>query len=86
MVTRSKRLDDTTELNAQCLRCLRWKWIKASTLNYIHAVNAKGLDLYNSLPFSSSRLGSLVIDEEGITLASAASDICGVSLDEVIEN
>jgi hypothetical protein len=55
-------------------------------LDYIHAVNTKGLDLYKSLPFSSRRLGSLVIDEEGITLASAASDICGVLLDEAIEN
>ncbi|CAF3614125.1 unnamed protein product [Fusarium graminearum] len=78
MVTRSKGLDDAAEFDTQRLGCLRWKRVKTSTLDYVHAVNSKGLDLDNSLTFGSRRLGRLVIDEEGITLASAASDICEV--------
>jgi hypothetical protein len=49
-------------------------------LDDVHAVDAEGLDLDDGLARPCGWLGRFRIDEEGISLAFAALDVCGLVL------
>lgn len=81
--SRTQRFDDAAKLYAEGRWCLWWQWVASTTLDNVHTIDTECLDADESLALRRGGLFRLVVDEQGISLAFAASNICVVVLDVV---
>jgi hypothetical protein len=72
----AKGLDDAAELDAERLGGLRGHRVEAAALDNVHAVDAEGGDLDDGLAWGGGGLGGFGVDEEGVSFAFSALDVC----------
>jgi hypothetical protein len=75
MFTITKGLDGAAELYTEGGRCLGWERVESTTLNDVHAVDAKGVNFDQSLAGGGRGSWRVIVDEKGIALTGAAFDV-----------
>lgn len=76
VVARAKGFNSPAELDSQSLGRLRREGVIAKTLDLVHAVDAKGLDLDQGFTFTRRGLWRVGIDEKVLLGTFAVLDVC----------
>ena len=74
--TGAEGVNGPAELHTESVRGLWWERIRAVALEDVHAVDAEGLDLDEGLARRRLRGRDVGVEEQGLTGAGAALDIC----------